>query len=72
VAVIKFGTDGKGIEFGQRLAGFVVVALLVAAALTLNAYHLITDSIMEWAWGALGAAAVALPIARGIEKGGKK
>lgn len=68
---IKWGADGKGIEFGSRMLGFAALTVVVIGALVLNACGLVSDSVTIAAWSAFGAAAMALPIARGIEKAGK-
>jgi len=66
-----FNLNG-GIEFGQRLFGFVVIAALAAAALVLHACGVIGESAFNAAIITAGTVAAALSVGRSIQKAARE
>jgi len=62
-----FNLNG-GIEFGQRLFGFLLIALLAAAALALHACGIIGEGAFNAAIVTAGTVAAALAVGRSIQK----
>ena len=69
---VKLFDLNGGIEFGQRLFGFVVIAALAAAALVLHACGVIGEGAFNAAIVTAGTVAVALNIGRSIQKAARE
>ncbi len=63
---------GGGIEFGQRLFGFCVIAALAVASLVLHACGVIDVEAFKWAIGTAGTVAAALAVGRSIQKAARE
>jgi len=71
-SAMKLFDFGPGIEFGQRLFGFVVIALLAAAALVLYACGVIGEGAFNAAMVTAGTVAAALAVGRSIQKAARE
>lgn len=69
---MKLFDFGEGIEFGQRLFGFSILAVVFVGILVLHVLGLIGEALAIAGWTGLCGAAVTLQIARGIQKAAKE
>ncbi len=58
---------GDGIEFGQRLFGFSILAVVFVGILVLHILGLIGEALAIAGWTGLCGVAITLQIARGIQ-----
>ncbi|MCK4592930.1 hypothetical protein KAU45_00410 [bacterium] len=65
---MKLFNLGNGIEFGQRLFGFSVLAVIFIGILVLHVLGLLGEGLAIAGWTGLCGVACALEIVRGIQR----